>query len=59
MSYQNTVMVYNKVIAPNKVIFSHFDFSYENQIFFEKSCFFNDAQQCNVSLKIHEFTKII
>ena len=34
-------MVYNKVIAPNKVIFSNFDFSYENQIIIENSCILN------------------
>ena len=34
-------MVYNKVIAPNKVIFSNFDFSYENQITLEISYILN------------------
>ena len=36
-------MVYNKVIAPNKDIFSNFDFSYENQIILENSCILNDT----------------
>ena len=31
-------MVYNKVIASNKVIFSYFNFSYENRIILENFC---------------------
>ena len=36
-------MVYNKVIAPNKVIFSYFKFFfYENQVILENSLILND-----------------
>ena len=31
-------MVCNKVIVPNKVIFSYFDFSHQNQIIPENVC---------------------
>ena len=41
MCFLHTVMVYKKVIAPNKVIFSKFAFSYENQIILETSCILN------------------
>ena len=33
-----TVMICSKVIVPNKVIFSYFDFSYQNKIILENSC---------------------
>ena len=38
----STIMVCNKVIAHNKVIFSYFDFSYQNQIILVNSCILND-----------------
>ena len=36
-------MVYSKAIAPNKVIFCFFNFSYKNRIIFENFCIFNDT----------------
>ena len=41
-----TIMVYNKVIAPNKVRFSYFNLSYENQIIPENCCILNDILHC-------------